>query len=272
MALWYNNIVMFKYYFVYFIITAFIGYIYETTAMVVWSGKWQARGFLFGPIIPIYGIGAFIGLILFTINNPNASMLTVFLTGFIGSVVLEYPTSWALEKLFHACWWDYSIAPFNINGRVSLFSSLGFGLAALVIVYVINPVLWPALLKVNPILIEVLSYIFVALVVLDTTLRVCVLNGFENRIHGIQENINDRLGDVVENINPKGRNLKRVIIQNKEDIEKKDIDRLIKSMGSLHKIAIYKIVGFKETSGEAISSIKSRIKERIDNIRNQNER
>ena len=240
--------------------------------MTLWSGKWESRGFLFGPIIPIYGIGAFIGLIVFTINNPNASKLVVFLTGFIGSIVLEYPTSVILEKLFHAYWWDYSIAPFNINGRVSLFSSLGFGIAALVIVFVINPILWPFLLRANPVLIEVLSYIFVCLVVVDTTLSVCVLKGLENRVNGINEMINERLGSVVENINPKGRNLKHVVIKTVDSVEERDIDRLVGSMGKLHQYAIYKIKGFSKSSSNRINSIKSKIKERIDIIRNRNER
>ena len=53
--------------------------------------------------------------------------------------VLEYGTSWALEKLFHAYWWDYSSMPLNINGRVCFPYSVGFGVAGLIVVYFIAP-------------------------------------------------------------------------------------------------------------------------------------
>lgn len=59
--------------------------------------------------------------------------------GILGSIVLEYGTSWALEKLFHAYWWDYSSMPLNINGRVCFPYSVGFGVAGLIVVYFIAP-------------------------------------------------------------------------------------------------------------------------------------
>ncbi len=63
----------------------------------------------------------------------------IFLVAFFGSIVLEYGTSWALEKLFHAYWWDYSRMPLNINGRVCFPYSVGFGVAGLIVVYFIAP-------------------------------------------------------------------------------------------------------------------------------------
>ena len=138
--------------------------------------------------------------------------------------------------------------------------------------YIINPALWPFLLRVNPVLIETLSYIFVSLVVADITLSVCVLKGLENRVNDINGMINERLGSVVENINPKGRNLKHVVIKTVDSIEERDIDRLVGSMGKLHQYAIYKIKGFSKSSSNRINSIKSKIKERINIIRNRNER
>ena len=63
----------------------------------------------------------------------------IFLVAFLGSIVLEYGTSWALEKLFHAYWWDYSSMPLNINGRVCFPYSVGFGVAGLIVVYFIAP-------------------------------------------------------------------------------------------------------------------------------------
>lgn len=58
--------------------------------------------------------------------------------GILGSIVLEYGTSWAFEKLFHAYWWDYSSMPLNINGRVCFPYSVGFGVAGLIVVYLLH--------------------------------------------------------------------------------------------------------------------------------------
>ena len=112
----------------YFIVLSFIGYIYETIAMTIWSGKFDNRGFLFGPIIPIYGVGATLGTILFSYLWTNATNVQIFLTGVIVSAVIEYPTHYILEKVFNQTWWDYTNAPLNINGRICLPAAIGFGI------------------------------------------------------------------------------------------------------------------------------------------------
>lgn len=259
---------MLKYYIVYFIILSFVGYIYECIAMTLWSGKWDNRGFLFGPIIPIYGFGALIGLIIFNQIYVDSPIWLVFLVGFFCSALLEYPTSWILEKAFHAYWWDYSIAPFNINGRISLFSSLGFGIAAVVIVYIINPVLWPFIISINATVLEVLSYLIILALGIDVTLTISVLSSFEDKVTAINNYINDHMNDAVDNINPKGRNIKGAIKATKENLVDAGIDKLTSRMGIMHQRIISRIVGFKNTSPDG-NDIKNKIK---DKITNKNER
>ena len=87
---------------IYFIILSFAGYIYECLAMVLWTGKWDNRGFLFGPVIPIYGVGALFGSILFSVYMPEHTPLQVFLIGMFASAILEYVVHYALEKMFNA--------------------------------------------------------------------------------------------------------------------------------------------------------------------------
>ena len=97
-------------YFVWFIIYSFMGWIYESTYCTIRKHHWENRGFLHGPIVPIYGVGALLASILFSefpiSGMQEASNLKIFLICFFGSIVLEYTTSWALEKLFHAYWWE----------------------------------------------------------------------------------------------------------------------------------------------------------------------
>ena len=110
--------------------------------LAVWAGyesiyyctirakKWENRGFLYGPLCPIYGAGgvAITAIADFISVHTDATFTwwQIFLVAFFGSIVLEYGTSWALEKLFHAYWWDYSSMPLNINGRVCFPYSVGF--------------------------------------------------------------------------------------------------------------------------------------------------
>ena len=94
-----------------FMIYSFMGWVYETMFCTIKGGKWENRGFLYGPGCPIYGIGAVTISVIMQLTVGNGIALRawqVFLISVLGSAVLEYTTSWVLEKMFHAAWWDYS--------------------------------------------------------------------------------------------------------------------------------------------------------------------
>ena len=98
-----------------------VGWIYESTLCSVRAHKFINRGFLNGPYCPIYGWGAVLDiLILGKVQNP----VLLFFLGAIVTCSLEYFTSYIMEKLFHARWWDYSKRKFNINGRVCLLGAV----------------------------------------------------------------------------------------------------------------------------------------------------
>lgn len=122
--------------FIWFFLYSILGWIYETIFRSVRTLKWDNRGMLIGPYCPIYGVGAVLDVLLCG-RMPNAG--AVFFTCMIGSAVLEYTTSYATERLFHAVWWDYSDVPLNIKGRICLPCSLGFGAAGLLVLYGIHP-------------------------------------------------------------------------------------------------------------------------------------
>jgi len=122
--------------FLWFFLYSFFGWVYETIYCSITQGKFVNRGFLNGPYCPIYGCGAL--LVLFALGrfqNPAA----LFFLGMLLTCSLEYFTSWLMEKLFHARWWDYTDQPFNINGRVCLLGAVVFGLFSLCIVKWLHP-------------------------------------------------------------------------------------------------------------------------------------
>lgn len=124
--------------FIYFFLYAIIGWMCEVVYCSIPEKKFINRGFLNGPYCPIYGVGALI-IIMFLMPYVSDPIL-VFFIGIILTSSLEYVTSWGMEKLFHAKWWDYSDHKFNINGRVCLLNSFLFGLLCVVLMYVVHPI------------------------------------------------------------------------------------------------------------------------------------
>ena len=106
----------FENYFLLFYVCSILGWLLEVACKYQQFHRFINRGFLIGPYCPIYGFGAVcicLALSRFT-HDPAA----VFSLAMIICGTLEYITSYAMEKLFHARWWDYSSKPFNLNGRV----------------------------------------------------------------------------------------------------------------------------------------------------------
>ncbi|MCQ2537713.1 MAG: putative ABC transporter permease [Lachnospiraceae bacterium] len=130
-----------------FMMYCVVGWIWETCYCSVKDGKLVNRGFLNGPVIPIYGCAA-TGIFLAFFNGAMISLATekswksylvVFILGAFVASALEYVTSYTMEKMFHAKWWDYSDIPLNINGRVCLPASLFWGLASIFLVKILHP-------------------------------------------------------------------------------------------------------------------------------------
>ncbi|HHY52695.1 MAG TPA: putative ABC transporter permease, partial [Clostridiales bacterium] len=102
-------------YFLWFVFYSILGWVYETILCSTLEKRFINRGFLNGPYCPIYGFGALI--VIVTLRSVE-NVVLLFLMAAVLTSTLEYITSWGMEKLFHARWWDYSHKKWNINGRV----------------------------------------------------------------------------------------------------------------------------------------------------------
>ena len=284
-------------YFVYFVIFSCMGWIYESIFCTVKSGSWQNRGFLYGPVCPIYGVGAATIMALVdwyagqNQGQMNYTWWQVFLVAFFGSIVLEYVTSWGLEKLFHAYWWDYSDVPLNINGRVCFPASVGFGVAGLLVIYVIAPATKDATQWITPILMELFSLIFMALLAADATLTVSALTGFERNVAAMEEALNQHMEQFVSTVQQKSQAAGEVLEEKKlaagEALEEKKLaagevlgekkqaaserlaeermrftkerlESITKRMGSGHRAALNRVKGFKRYGTETERKSKIR--------------
>lgn len=139
--MWNHQIMGFDIYFLFynFFLYCFFGWIYESGLVSLQKRTWVNRGFLNGPIIPIYGAGATVVYVLLSPIQNHPSW--VFVGGMLIATVLEYITSYIMEKLFHAKWWDYSNYKYNIQGRICLMASLFWGFLSIFMTDVLQPVI-----------------------------------------------------------------------------------------------------------------------------------
>lgn len=156
---------------------SFIGWFYESTIFsLVEQGKLMNRGCFIGPYLPIYCVVAILNLYL--LDGMESSFKIVLISA-LSCCAVEYFTSWTLEKIFHARYWDYSYFPLNINGRVSVVSGAFFGIAILFLIKVLHPFTILMMAKIPEYVRVALGVFFWALFLVDATLTVigmCNLN------------------------------------------------------------------------------------------------
>lgn len=175
-------------YFIWFVFYSCAGWVYESTLCSITDKKLVNRGFLNGPVCPVYGVGAV--AVIFFLNDNQSSYLELFITGAVLACTIEYLTSVILEKLFHAKWWDYTRYKFNIHGRVCLLGAIVFGTFSVVLIKFIQPVIEGYTnLVPNRVLICVAvgTSLIMAIDLVFTVTHLLALNG---RLKEIQEAIN----------------------------------------------------------------------------------
>ncbi|MCF0115479.1 MAG: putative ABC transporter permease [Erysipelotrichaceae bacterium] len=123
--------------FVAFLCYSFAGWLWEECLCFVEEGKLVNRGFLNGPILPIYGVGALV--IYGILTNETLSLIPLFCTGATVAVTLEYFTSLIMEIVFHARWWDYTDRKCNLDGRICIEGFIVFGIFGVIEVSYVHP-------------------------------------------------------------------------------------------------------------------------------------
>lgn len=120
-----------------FIIYSFLGWVWESSYVSVKTRRFVNRGFVSGPFVTIYGVGAVV--IYVTLWPLEDCPLLLYCGGLAAATVLEYLTGALMEAVFHTSWWDYSSKRFQFRGKICLESSLAWGAFTLLLFYVIHP-------------------------------------------------------------------------------------------------------------------------------------
>lgn len=187
-------------YIFYFFFYSFIGWFFESCYCSVKPRKWVNRGFLRGPFCPIYGVGALVIMICLVplrslTENLWLNELVIFVAGMILCDIVEFMTSYIMEKLFHARWWDYSNKKFNIQGRICLTHTLYWGTCSCLFVFILEPIVNYYLVgQINPDSRKILTYILLtvfAFDLLDTVINALGIRSMSSKLEKISNDISD---------------------------------------------------------------------------------
>lgn len=182
-------------------IYAFLGWCVEVAFVAVTSGKVVNRGFLNGPVCPIYGFGM-IGIVA-ALTPLKENIIVLFVGGAMICSVLELFTGWILDKIFHMRWWDYSEKPFNIGGYICLEFSIMWGIGSMIMVAMIHPIIINVIRKI-PLLV-----IYIALIIVTIGFIVDFIVTIKNII-GIKKSFG-QLDKIATGLNEIGNQIKDVV-------------------------------------------------------------
>lgn len=171
-------------YILFFFVYSFLGWCLEVICKLITEKRFINRGILIGPLCPIYGYGVLIMTLFFRkyLNDP----ITLFILIIVSCSILEYFTSYFLEKVYHTRWWDYSTKKFNINGRICLETMIPFGILGLLIMNYMNSIVFNLLNILPNYLIYILSTIFLITYIIDNIISCKIIYNIQKLSKEIQ--------------------------------------------------------------------------------------
>ena len=253
---------------------SFIGWFYESTVFsLVEQGKLMNRGCFIGPYLPIYSVVAVLNLYL--LDGVSSSFKIVLISA-LTCCAVEYMTSWALEKVFHARYWDYSYFPLNINGRISVVSGAFFGIAILFLIKVLHPFTIVLMNKIPERIRVILGVFFWVLFLVDATMTVIGMCNLNRKCKEIYDAIDRNIEAGFDKMNDKKSYLNRfrivrgskVLVVKLKGINKKFVSmetRIIEAYPDFHSYSYAEILDkMKETLARRRNRKGLKVIEEID--------
>ena len=148
-----------------FFIYCFCGWVWESCYVSTCKRQWVNRGFLRGPLLPIYGSGAI--LILFVTLPVKNNLVLVWIFGMLAATILEYITGAVMERIFKVRYWDYSNHMVQLNGYICLSSSIAWGFFSILLVRFIHPPVGKLLNTIPDWIVDPLAFLLLAVFMVD---------------------------------------------------------------------------------------------------------
>lgn len=181
-----------------FMLYSFIGWIVEVIAVFINKRKFINRGFFIGPYCPIYGCGCL--FIVLTLNKYLEDPLVLFPMAMIICGILEYLTSYLMEKIFKTRWWDYTDKKFNINGRVCLNVLALFGIGGIVVSYFIHPFIMNYIMMIPMNIQNIIAIILSIIFIIDNLLSYKIILSFKLVASSIRKDSTEEITNKVKEI------------------------------------------------------------------------
>lgn len=277
------NLWTFEMYILLFFTYAFAGWLMESVGGIINVKKFVNRGFLIGPYCPVYGIGVVLITLLLGKYANDIPALFVLSTLICGT--LEYFTSYMMEKLFNARWWDYHNRKFNINGRVCLETLIPFGVGGSLILCVINPFFINLYSKMPDLVRHIIVGVLAVGFIIDVIASFIIILSFKGATYKSKDNteeISNMVKDKTEDIIMKAESdaivlsrrmkVKRLKLQRKVKYTKKQYigkritrEELYELLNKEKEDLIKKINNNKEKISSELKQKKEHYEEMIEN-------
>lgn len=197
-----------------FFIYSVAGWVTEVFLKFLEYKRFINRGFLIGPYCPIYGAGAVLITVGGKLLSPvDRTWAMSFLIAFVLCGLLEYLTSYILEKYFHARWWDYTERPMNLHGRVWIGNLILFGIGGVFILEEFNPRLLALAHRMGPRLFAAILTAVSILFVADAVMSYFIMNLLKQ---GVEKSRADKSEEIAAEV--------RYLLENRSVFHKRILD------------------------------------------------
>ena len=273
----------------YFFVYGFLGWCTEV-AFAAWKEhRFVNRGFLNGPICPVYGIG--VTLVVHFLSPYRSNLIILYITSTILVTALEWLTGFILERVFHNKWWDYSNMPLNLNGYVCLLFSLIWGVACVLIVDFIHPVIHKLLLYI-PVIVGVIILIILGIGmfadlyvtasgILKMNKRLAAMQEIADELHEISDKIGENIykntiaametqDAIKDSVTEKQEELKDSFTAKQEEFKDSLAAKQMEFKDSFalkQEEILGKLTERREEISETLDTVSDELKERIASLR-----
>lgn len=250
--------------FLYFVIYAFLGWILETVYCSVRERRFVARGFLYGPVCPIYGVGVLMMLCWFA--PFTGQPLLFYAVATVCMSAWEYLVAWILETTTHIKYWDYSDRKFNLHGRICLSISLTWGVLAYLVIFWIHPVVAGLVERLSTFTIYVADVVLLVLLVADaaaTIRELALLTAMLRKLTQMGEELQVQLALSRAELSDRLDEAREVLSDRLDDAKESISDRLDDARESISD----KLDDAKESISDRLDVAKESISGRLDGAR-----
>ena len=262
---------------------AFLGWCSEVAFATLKTGGFVNRGFLNGPICPIYGFGMVIVVLCLTPLTRSWPLL--FFGSLVLTTALEFFTGWVLETLFHTKWWDYTGRKFNIKGYVCLEFSILWGLACVLIMRVLHPDILSLLRRIPYKAGLVILTACILLGVIDLAATVSAIRGLQKRLkrltalaegmHDISDELGESISGAVRAVKTRTDEDKAVFDEISALVEKNRSEE--KALAAAHRVEEQELLErlrgeTKEVRAERIQARQAELRQKLVEVRSGEKR